>query len=158
PTAAGAAAVPPAAVPPEAAKAPEVVVFAGKEGRRFKGHQGAVTSLALLPGGKRLYSGGLDGTVRSWDVAPGKAGAAWPLQARLRSLAVSEDGQSLAAGSDTHAVVLSLARGLVATAKPLEAIPGAFWHGPGQLFRIAPPRFYTEDIAQRTNRGGPLPV
>jgi len=38
----------------------------------FKGHTGFVLSVAFSPDGKTLASGGLDNTIKLWDVKPGK--------------------------------------------------------------------------------------
>jgi WD40 repeat protein len=42
------------------------------EVRRFEGHAGQVNCLAVSADSRRLLTGGLDGTVRLWDVANGK--------------------------------------------------------------------------------------
>ncbi|MEI7687722.1 MAG: WD40 repeat domain-containing protein, partial [Planctomycetota bacterium] len=53
-----------------------VVVGGGDSGnaevRSFKGHRGAVLSLVVAADGRRIYSGGADGTIRSWDIATGR--------------------------------------------------------------------------------------
>jgi WD40 repeat protein len=57
---------------------------------------------------KDLLDGGMAGAVRLWDVASGKERASLdaPLLARLRCLALSPDGRTLAAGCAGGAVVL----------------------------------------------------
>lgn len=45
---------------------------AGKELRRFEGHQGPAPGMALSADGRRLLTGGDDKTIRLWDVATGK--------------------------------------------------------------------------------------
>ena len=40
--------------------------------RELKGHKGIVTSVRFSRGGDTLYSVGVDGTARIWDVATGK--------------------------------------------------------------------------------------
>ena len=46
---------------------------AGSAAPRFlQGHDQAVNTLAFAEGGKRLYSGSADGTIRIWDVATGQ--------------------------------------------------------------------------------------
>ncbi len=74
----------------------------GKEIRRFDGHRGIVWGAALSPDGKRLVTGGADGTVRLWDVETGKE--VQPLTGpvgSVHSVAFSPDTTLLAShGSD----------------------------------------------------------
>src|SRR5205823_1740159 len=44
----------------------------GKEVKLFKGHVGAVHSVAFSTNGKRLFSGDYYGTVMLWDISMGK--------------------------------------------------------------------------------------
>jgi WD40 repeat protein len=43
----------------------------GGELRRFEGHRGGVTTVAVLPDGQRALSGSFDGTLRLWDLENG---------------------------------------------------------------------------------------
>jgi WD40 repeat protein len=68
-------------------------------GEPVRAHDGDVTSLAFDPGGRWLYSGGLDRRVRRWDLAGRKqSGRTLETVQRVMSVAVSADGKSLAAG------------------------------------------------------------
>jgi len=44
----------------------------GAEIRRLEGHGAAVASVAFAPDGRRLLTGGQDGTARLWDAETGK--------------------------------------------------------------------------------------
>ena len=83
----------------------------GKPIEQLAGHQECVFSLAVHPGGKRLVSGDLLGSIRKWEIPAWKS--AGELDARIlhtrkdnfiadvggvRSLAFSPDGKLLAAG------------------------------------------------------------
>jgi WD40 repeat protein len=78
-----------------------------REVRRFLGHTDAVKAIVFSADGKQLISGGLDRSLRVWDVATGKA-----LQqlgthlGPISSLALSQDGQMLASGDMDSAVRL----------------------------------------------------
>jgi WD40 repeat protein len=96
-------------------------VAAARDVPGFGGHPGWVNSLAWGPDGKRLYSGGEDNTLRSWDPATGKelAAAAQPWSPNSKvavttSLAVLPDGRSAALiFSDSHVVLWDLEQGKV---------------------------------------------
>jgi WD40 repeat protein len=47
-------------------------VDTAKEIRRFVGHTGPITTVAVSPDGKRAVSGSLDRTIRLWDVETGR--------------------------------------------------------------------------------------
>jgi WD40 repeat protein len=61
--------------------------------RRLTGHEGWITGLSVLPGG-RLVSGGRDGTVRLWDLSKGSCLTVLHLDAGVTALA----------GVDSHRV------------------------------------------------------
>ena len=72
-----------------AALAPQKTLF---------GHKGNVTCLLFTADGKRLYSGSLDATVKSWDLKLGKMLANYPIGAPIYALAFSPSGRSLVLG------------------------------------------------------------
>jgi RNA polymerase sigma factor (sigma-70 family) len=76
-------------------------VESGKEIRRLAGkHEGPVLAIAFSPDGQILATGGLDRTVRQWDVASGEA---FPNHLRHQNpvvcVAFSADGKTVASGS-----------------------------------------------------------
>jgi WD40 repeat protein len=71
------------------------------EVRRFEGHTGRVTHVAISPNGKVLLTAGSDMTVRLWDVATGKEVRQLAGGKLTRDVAFSPDGKRVAvAGSD----------------------------------------------------------
>jgi WD40 repeat protein len=78
--------------------------------RGLEGHRETVRALAYDPDGTSLFSGGLDLTVRRWDLASlrQREAWAWPVGA-VTALAVAPDGMTAAAGgSDGRAVIWDL--------------------------------------------------
>jgi WD40 repeat protein len=76
----------------------------GEALRVLSGHSSSVMSVAFHPEGKTLYSVGLDGTLREWDLATGKETrrVTEPPKWHGTRVAVSADGKTLATnvGSD----------------------------------------------------------
>jgi hypothetical protein len=69
----------------------------GQDAIVFKGHTGAVRSLAFSSNGKRLLTGSEDGTARIWDSATGKELLALPRQvSRINGVAFNPDSTQLA--------------------------------------------------------------
>jgi tRNA A-37 threonylcarbamoyl transferase component Bud32/sugar lactone lactonase YvrE len=76
-----------------------------RKARTLPGHWDMVASLALSGDGKRLYSGGSDGTIKVWDLEAGKE--ARTLRGHtggVSSLALSADGRRLCSGSDDQTI------------------------------------------------------
>jgi WD40 repeat protein len=73
----------------------------------LSGHRNSVEALAFTPDGQSLLSGGLDRTVRRWEVRTGRLQGAWDWQVGpVNALAVSPDGLTAAVGGDKPAVVV----------------------------------------------------
>ena len=62
------------------------------------GHAGRVWWAAWSPNGRRLASGGVDGTVRVWNVATGEELYQFQAPSEVLTLSWSSDGKYLVAG------------------------------------------------------------
>ncbi len=70
----------------------------------LKGHSQRVNSVSWSPDGKRLASGGDDGTVKIWDITSGQNIASVDLVGIINNVAWSPDGKYLAIASADHNV------------------------------------------------------
>jgi WD40 repeat protein/serine/threonine protein kinase len=80
----------------------------GRQGPPIEGHTGKVRSLAFLPDG-RLFSGGLDNTVRIWDLETREERPKLPRGHRqpVHAVAVSPDGRRVASGEESGLIKLA---------------------------------------------------
>jgi RNA polymerase sigma factor (sigma-70 family) len=68
--------------------------------RRLHGHSRPVWALAFTRDGRRLLSGGEDGTIRQWDAGTGKeVGSVQGFEDEMHALAYSPDGATFVTGS-----------------------------------------------------------
>jgi WD40 repeat protein len=117
--------------------------------RTFAGHKGAVTSLHLMSDGKRLISGSLDATVRSWDLKTGK-GTANQMPQPVHSLTYSPNEQYLVVGfKDTMKVIDSNNPN-----STLRLPTGAAWPGTYFADERAVVSFSPTSISSSTINGG----
>lgn len=75
------------------------------EARKFEGHKGRVTCLALSTNGKTFVTGSADRTVRLWNMETGDAKAI-DQPAEVTAVALSSDGKAVACGCSTGVVRL----------------------------------------------------
>lgn len=65
-----------------------------------RGHAGYINSLAVSPNGNFAVTGGVDRTIRVWEIPTGREVARWEAHdSAVTALAFSPDGAALAAGS-----------------------------------------------------------
>jgi WD40 repeat protein/energy-coupling factor transporter ATP-binding protein EcfA2 len=106
----------------------------------FKGHEDAVTSVALSPDGKTLVTGSNDSTAKLWDTATGKELATLKgHQKSITSVALSPDGVMLATGSEDKTVRLwEVASGkeLTTLKEHIEAISSLAFSPDGKMLAV----------------------
>ena len=79
----------------------------GAELRRFEGHTGGVSSVVVLPDGRRALSGSSDKTLRLWDLETGAELHRFAGHTSfVRSVAVLPDGRRALSGSDDRTLRL----------------------------------------------------
>ena len=72
-----------------------------------RGHEGYVQSLAVSPDGKFAVTGGVDRTIRIWEIPTGREATRWEAHdSAVTALAFSPDGATLASGSIQGALKL----------------------------------------------------
>jgi len=75
-------------------------LLTGRELNVFKGHEDAVSIVAVTPDGTRVVTGSKDGTARIWDLASGRHLATLRGDmGRVTSIAVTSDGNSIITAS-----------------------------------------------------------
>jgi WD40 repeat protein len=75
------------------------------EARKYEGHKGKVTCLALATDGKTFVTGSVDRSVRLWNLGSGKTKVV-DQPAEVTAVAMSSDGKNVACGCSTGVVRL----------------------------------------------------
>ncbi|MBD1217542.1 MAG: TIR domain-containing protein [Aphanizomenon flos-aquae Clear-A1] len=79
----------------------------GREKNSLEDHDGRVLSISFSPDGKTLASGGLDYSIRLWNVETGKKISTIPLDGgTIKSLSFSPNGKTLAFGGNDQTIKL----------------------------------------------------
>lgn len=85
----------------------QILLFDASNGHRVRtlqGHVGLVTSVAFTTGGDLLMSGGLDGTVRAWDLQSGDTAALFRVPSgEVSQIGISPEGRRIAAALSVSA-------------------------------------------------------
>lgn len=85
----------------------QILLFDAENGhlvRTLQGHVGLVTNVAFPTGGDLLMSGGLDGTVRAWDLQSGDVAALFRVPGgEVSQIGISPEGRRIAAASSSSA-------------------------------------------------------
>ena len=67
-------------------------------GRQFQGHTDGASCIDISPDGNKLWTGGLDNTVRLWDLRQGKQLQQHDFTSQIFSLGYCPTGEWLAVG------------------------------------------------------------
>src|SRR5262249_25619398 len=73
-------------------------VVAGEVRRRLDAHVGEVTGVAFAPDGRRFYTAGKDGHIRTWEVDGAELGTEIVNGPAVTCFALTPDGQRFVAG------------------------------------------------------------
>lgn len=75
--------------------------------RQFQGHTDGASCIDISPDGTRIFTGGLDNTVRTWDVREGRQLSQHDFSSQIFSLGYCPSGEWLAVGMESsHVEVL----------------------------------------------------
>jgi len=96
---------------PQLPKPAELRPFPELHSQKYRGHSGRVNALSVSRSGQWLLSGGVDGTVRLWEVATGRCARVWRLGSEVRSVAFNPSEQlDMAAATVGNKVVILLTK------------------------------------------------
>ena len=80
--------------------------------KQLQGHDGPVSTMAILPSGTHLATGGQDATIRVWNYSDGSVQHVLQLEEPVATIAISADGKRLAAaGTEKRGQVWNLEDG-----------------------------------------------
>jgi eukaryotic-like serine/threonine-protein kinase len=95
----------------------------GRDGSVFRAHAGAVTAVAVTPGGNLVASGGKDGWIRAWDVARGQRAVVLPMAKNPLARGWTPDERFTLAVSEGQVTWYDAVTGRVAAVHPLPRNP-----------------------------------
>ena len=75
--------------------------------RQFQGHTDGASCIDISPDGTKLWTGGLDSTVRLWDLREGRQLQQYDFTSQVFSLGYCPTGEWLAVGYDSVGCFLS---------------------------------------------------